>query len=936
MRILKKRTVRQAMSKAINIIIVSAMMLSLVPSASLLAAPAYQTPETDGNCVQAQSESTSSLFLPIANRAQSLLTSATSVISSPQAAPRTITWEVGKTYTYDYNVELNNTAFQRTVEGTAESTSSSKTVVDAEAVVSITSIKDDGTFVGQVVLNKPFICSVDSSAADGTDESVVDDADLAAELQKPLIFEQAPNGTITAIQLPAESRVVTTNIQKGVINSLQMTLQADSDSYMATEVGGQGTYTATYTLAEDGDNLNITKSYGTGSFSEMRRDGDDDNGSMTMNTSFSAKLDGAKGILTSVTGSEVIETGDGVEEPDGSDAGFDGATAWTKIASETALTFVSSNASSALQSAALSAPYVDGGLGAEFPDEAAEALIEIDLDDVDLDAEIAKLVADPTNPEPFLDVLDLVAVDEGTAVLDVVKAALDANSSNVDAAGALIDVLTAVGTPYAQDILAGMVDASLQVGAASLSSAASVTVTEKALINLVLVDSPTMTTVTAIKNVSTVEGDLQGTAVSVLGATADKLSDSDPDMAESLTTDLLASLNTANSEEDVALYLGALGNAAQESTADEITEYLGASLTLDDGTVLTETIGIQYSAYVALAQIPGETAEGALVAALNDEDELLGTRITILDMLADRDDLSAAGLAALSANASLADFLSDDATEEPLLSAASVNAPELSVSKSWNKTFGGSKLGVAFPGVFTAKTPPHYNGLYLYTQQKVDGKVINKTINLVNGNLKLWRNTNTTYKLQAKLGLLNYQINKAYNTQFSCAWNTGVRKIWSGSTSRSFSYRVPVISVITVGVSVKLSAYGRLDYSTRGNVCNPANMSARGQIIPSGRVTARASADVSVVLLRGGVGVDATIMDSRFDLKLDVTHINNSPKACANVSVRTQAIRGTYYIFLDKKQLSKWEWKWKRQWTRTLGNFSSPTRTYSLYARCWQ
>ena len=916
MSLFASRKFKRGFLKSVNLALVLSMMLSLVP-----AAPAHAADQrTNADCVRA--EDGFDIFLPFITGAQDAVASVADAFQAPQAAPRTITWEAGKTYSYDYRAEINNTGSKRDAEGNTES-SSNKTVVEAVAELSITSVKDDGTFVGQVVLMDPFVCSADES-----NEEIVDNAEFTAELQKPIIFEQTPAGVVTSIQTPADARPTVANIQKGVVNTLQMTLRADSDSYSAQETGGQGIYNVAYTLTEEGDNLKINKTYNQDSYTELNKDGDETN-SLTMSTDVNATLDGDKGIITQITGSETIQTGDGIEDPDGSNQGFDGTTAWTKIASETSLTFKSVSDTPAVRSAALSAVYVDGDLKADFGDQDQyENVAAIDLETVDLNAEIDALVAAPDNPDVFLRVMDLVAADEGNVVIDTVKAKLDANASNEAASNALIDVLAMAGTPYAQSILAGIVDSTAQVGAASISATLSITTEEHALISLVLVDSPTMTTVNAVKNVSQGSGDLKGTAVSVLGATIDKLGDSDAQMADTLTNDLIGSLNSAGSEEEVELYLGALGNTGEDIPVGEITKFISDTLTLGGGEVLTETLGLQFAAYSALGRIPGQEAEDVLVAALNDGDELLGTRLTIFDMLSERDDLSSLGQAALQQNASLGDLGTEG------VSAADANAPDYRASKSWNKRFGNGRLGLELPGRFTVMTPNHYNGIYLYAQQKADGLVWNRRINIADGRMALWRNTSTSYKFGAYLDLLNYRIRRKYERQFTCAWNRS-GNLWSGNYTSRFNYRIPVLAIITVGVEVRLGAHARLDWSVGANVCNPADLTAFGSITPRAYATASADAYVSLVVVRGGVGVTARIMDTRFQLTLTGAFVSGNPRICVTIRIITQALSGRVYAFADRRSITWSGIKWKRIFTGNLATFGTPSRTYTIWQRCW-
>lgn len=932
-----KPKLKKRLYKGINLIIVLTLVLSLIPSSLVQAASHHQGTTTDGNCVPANTSNSNdggpSIFLPLIST-NGALSALSGLLSGAQAAPRTIQWEGGKTYIYDYKVEVNSAGYSRDFEGPTQEDGASKTVVHGTAEIAITNVAGDGTATGQVQLKDPFVCSADTK---NQTDAVSDDAEFAAALQQPIIFQQQANGTVTSVQLPEGADAAATNVLKGIVNALQFTLQADSSEYAVEETGGQGTYNAQYALTEAGDNLNIARTYNRDSFTSLNTVGDETS-SLSIDTSTTAVLDGATGVLASVNTKEKMTTGDGVEEPDGSNKGFEGQTAWTEISTSVDLTFGSVADTPSILAASLSGVYVQDDLGAKFDESELANPNGIDFETLDLDAEIDALVAAPRDPAIFLRVIQILDADEGSVVIDKVEEKLVANSANDEATTALIDVLATSGSPEAQEILAGLIDPSQEVSAAAIGTTMSEAAREHALISLVLVDTPVMTAVNAIKNVSQAESGIQNTAITVLGAAANKLVESDPEMAASLNSDLIAGLGTSASQEDLDVYLGALGNAGQADSVDEISQYLAASLTLN-GEIITDTQGIQFSAYSALGGISGQAAEDLLVAGLSDEAQDLGNRISILELMSNRDDLSAAGLAALSAYASLA-----DANTNGEVSAADANAPLTTYySKSWNRTFGNSKLGVELPGNFSASGPPGESGISVYAEQKADGLVWNKKINIATGKTKLWR-TNDKYRFGVWLYLADYKISREYETDLTqgvmaasadaaplCTFDKS-GNLWRFNKSYGKSFSIPVVGIITVGVQVNVGASASLDWSVGGNVCDLTNLNGSAAIVPSVYATASAQAYVSLVVVRGGVEVSAKILDSSFELGATAAYANSNFRICIDAEVKVKALSGKVSAFADRRN---WRLKWKRFWTGTLVTFNTPTKTYTLLNSCY-
>jgi len=922
---------------------VIAMFATVIPVAPVMAATSVPADTLAETCVRPSSGS--SLFLPyVSSGVQGLVAGAKSLWAQPQAVTRELNYEVGKTYRYAYKADSVTSGFQRDSEGVSGEPIS-KVVIESIAEVTVTGQNADGSYDGQVVLSNVFACGA-ALAPDSTEETIIDNPLIVEALQTPILFTQTSTGEITSVQIAQDANLEVLNYQKGVISALQVNLQ-EGDNYIATERGNQGSYNAAYQLAEQDNLLTINKSYDNTSFTDLIHRGENED-ALIIDASTEAVLDGTKGILTSVIESNTVANGSESFEPDGSNAGFDGIANWTQVDTSSSIVFESVESAHNVQSATLTAVYFNDDLGNTLSDDDP---VQVDWSQIDLEQETNALVTTPTDTNAYLRIMELVNADDEVRVLDKIAEKLATSAANDDAAAALIDVLIEAGTPYAQNILSGVLG-NQAVQAADLSATMSITTEEHALIGLVLLESPTITTITTIKNISEVDATLQDTAISVLGAAVDRLSTTDEQMADEINNTLLAGLASSNDEEEISVYLDALGNAGDIDSLDSISEYITNTLTLGNGDVLTDTEDIQIAALGALRNIPGEEAEGLMVAALQDDEASIGIRLTLYDALLERPNLSAAGVAALQESASLANI----GTEENLAGVNSLNASNIAMpqtfsrySRSWDKRFGNKYIGLDLPGRFSSQNyisyfsflgrsfGPKTPGLYLYAYQDADALLAKKRFNIASASVTLRGNKrrdgkpSDKYTFGAYLNLLNYRIKKKYENNFNCQTSRN-GKVWDGRTSKSWSIKIPIPKFPDITLKAGLGAYARLDYSMNVNLCNPNNMTGRAAIIPSGYATGYGEASASILwgAIKGGAGVKATLLDSRFTLELRANGKAanlGSIRVCVDVNVRMQAIRGEFYV--SGKAL------WFLGGSVPVYKFSTATRTYSLYDRCW-
>lgn len=906
----RKLSSRKLLWKALNFGVVASLLVAMLAPTFALAAtdsPA-QVAETNGSCVQT---TTGSLFLPLITSATKALAAAVdTLVADPLVVERKLKYEIGKTYVYGYDVTVVTKSSQRNSEGTT-SNDQSKTVMSAQAELAITSQEADGTFVGQMVMKTPYVCSADLK--NGTD-SIADTTELAAELEKPLIFKQQANGVISSVSYPANARPTVVNMQKGIINALQNVLQ-EGTTYAVAEVGGQGTFTPTYTLKEQNDQLNITKNYNEGSFSKMEKQGDDIK-SLTLTSVVSTVLDGPKGVFASVVSSEVMETGDGAAEPNSytdPNVTFDGTTSWSTVNSTGKLTLKEVKTSGNLQAAGLNEAYVVSGLEPIF--EAPEANPRgIDLSQVNLTQELADFEAAPVNadglsrPDNFARILDLVAADTTEAVVDKIIERLNANANNIRIANAYIDLLTVIGTPKAQKALTAVLQAG--VGAAGISATMSITTQQQALINLVRIQSPISTTVDTVAALSTDDSfALKNTAISVLGATIDNLSDEDANKAQALTNNLLSSLSTATGD-DIGIYLEALGNAGMPSTLDTISQYtnLGGSLSISSTNVVTEAV--EATAFNALRKIPGQQAEALLVAALNDSAQPNSTRLLIANVLESREGLSSTGAAALNT------YIGNLATGG-------------TYSRQWGSWLGNGNLGINFPGSFTVSS---INQLYLYADQQANGYVWGNRFSLARGQLVSYRSGGSQF-LGAYLDIAGNRIVQ-YQEYVNCATSRS-GNLWANNWSWTQRVNIPIIWVITIGVDIRATINVAVDYSYGFNVCNINNSSMSAGLTPRAWAGVTAEAYLNLRLARGGVGISVTIMNTLLPSSLSLEYNGSNFRFCANIRVVTNPLSGYIYAFADVG-IDYWLGAiWKRVFQGNLATFNVGTYSYNVLVQCF-
>lgn len=922
-RLFKRKTV----TKLFNLCLVVALIFSILPAPT--AAAASNAPfAVNADC--SATSSVTKVFLPLVTRplqaAEALVASAlesSNAVTPSAPNVRQLNYQVGKTYSYDWNVLIETKSSGRDSQGAIEQQGQQQTVIRGTANVTIQSKAADGTFSGQVTIDSPFVCSTD-----GTTASVLQGTDydeLVAGLKQPLLFKQSASGQVSEVSVAQGTPILAVNMQKGIVNALQTSLR-EENAYTAQEQGAQGAYSVQYTITDQSDGTYIKKSYNQNSFSNLISAGDAAD-ELKQNNIVDLVLN-TDGVFKSVKSVENMQSSEESQDPPSTgDATLDGVAAWSTTKSEGSLELKAVvDATSDVMAASLAAVYRVDDLGAELSEQIANPK-GIDLSEIDLNAEFAALENDPTNPALIMRIADVILADESPeqTVINQVQGRIQQNANNSAVVNAYIDVLTRIGTPKAQSVISSIVSSSL-VQAADLSATLTVTSQEHALISMVLLDSPTMTTVNTIKEVTKVDQSaLQDTAITVLGATADHLSDENA--TTEITNELVAGLQNAATDEDVSLYLDALGNTGDPAALSTIQQYISGTVGISD------TFGIQVSALTALRKIPGDQAEGLLLNALNKSNDevsnaeqdatLFAQRELAYSILSSRE---AVGGAKLSDTAVAALNQHDE---------AALALPSGYYTFDWNRHLGGSTVGVNLPGFMGIASPSAYYP-YLYARQSADAHIWSYTRNLIYGDL-LARSTGSAFQFRAYMHIGGGLIRREVNYNLPCSYSAGGNLYNTNITVFDVTVSIPIFWAITVNFNIRGAGYFSLDWSYNHNVCSFTSGNFTGQITPTVWAYGSASAYLDIVVARGGGTLEADLLRTSLPARGSIAYANSSTSFCLNISANTQALNGRFFVWGDLRvpRFGIPPWRWSRIVESTLWTFNTPTASYTLYNRCF-
>ncbi len=917
------------LSKSINSLLVLVLLAGMMFPAvgPTHAADTSHTMNQTGLCVapDRKDDGMSRVFLPfIGNLVQNVKVwvkaDALSILQKPAIAPindieywdqaiaaRSLDYEVGKTYVYlyDYNLEVKNLG--RTRDGT-ETAEGQTMLINTYVDMTILSKNEDGAVSAEVSMRDPFICSSNGP----NNQTILKDDSMIKALAAPMRFTQAKNGAISEILVLPDSPVAVKNMQKGVINFLQVTIQESGDAYAATEQGIQGAYSANYQLAEQSDGLHITKSIGQNDYTTLTSLGERP-ASLEMNTTFRAVLGNENSVLTSIELVEDHQSADGeTENPTNEGGGLDGLSVWSTMETSGSMKLeevVDAPAGRAQEAvnAIYQADSFSGDLSEVNPENNG-----IDLSQVNLDTEFDKFEAEPDNPRHFARILQLSKAKGGEAVVAKIGERLAQQTTGSALTNDYIDFLGEIGTPQAQDYLNGIFN-NANRRSANIMSSITITNQQQALYNMVVLTEPVSQTVGTLQQLSTDEGnELKSTAQKVLSSAIDELDDAE--LSEELLQDLLADLDQAADVDELIDVLYSIGNLGLESSLDTLTLYITDSIEVNGEQVTDEydILDINATAYEAMVDIPGFAAEDILIDALLDDtlDDWLWE--IIVDILLDRDVYEDTALSQ-EAYDILMEFLGDWYDADSPGFPRAPDAIDAEFKRSWNWAFGGEKVGIRTPGSFYVAGQPqsanYGGGIYLFAQQQVNAYVWNPNdnINIASADVtSSKRGANQEFRV--RVSIANRLIALNHTETLSCS-DPNRRLNLLNKNFEFFTVSFSLLASTGVPITLELEASGdlSLDLFAGSNTCAGADPNIYAGIEPSAAIIITGRIYFDVFLARAGGEIQGDLMRTGLPFTGTLSSVNSETtlQACFDVKTVTRPLSITIRVYAENFDFSK-------------------------------
>jgi hypothetical protein len=700
----------------------------------------------------------------------------------------------------------------------------------------------------------------------------IEDTDpiLNEELERPVFFKQNSEGLVTEFHYFPDEDASSLNIKKGIISALQVHLYEDTGGQIITgapETDASGVYTPRYLCTDGGDMLNVNMLRDVNDYTQFAN-GEDPlvlADCVSMDENAVKDFNKTEGILVHAhIDGHIISKGVEDEEPL-----EEGASMWSESHTTSMLMFEAMEPNPE--------PFSMGGY-------AMSSLIAEDTVDVDEDAGIetilTRLSVNPYAQSPYDRLVD--ALVGNPARVEQVRSAFLGGTITPHMHHAVIGALGALGTPEAQEII--IQEIILKPGISGTSKS-------QGLVALGLMKHPTEDTVSILEMLSRQkQHPLSSQAALMLGAAAENLARTNPGRAAIIIKNLEFSLISAQDEQEMDLYLGALGNAGFDSSLDVIGVYL------DD-----PSARVRYGAVDALRKISAPGTEEYLRRVLASETTEAVKKLArkIYQQKTSIDD--------------------------------DISRPMSSSTKSWSKKIGKGDVYGRVYAYLTANNNGGNEDFYIYG--RAEAKAYAWRWNWSLAKAKAWSDdtylSGGTYyrKFYARAYVLGIQV-ASYNYNLACG-QTKEGTLWQGSkTFFNVSYSFyPYGIKVTVGV--KASGYVKLKYKYRFIACS-TNFQVEATATAYGAVTASGSASVSVYLAKAGVTLTVYIVKTTVPAL--VKAIGDTSPASFTINFKLvltmEALSGKLKLWAKVRKL----WGgWRTVYSKTLWSFSGYWYTKTLF-----
>jgi len=781
------------------------------------------------------------------------------------------------TYVYDWNTTVtvrysgtrldNSSSTKKTELVTQEN----KTILHALARVTAISTTTEGNTLMGLIVEKPTFTGFDK---EGVEMSEVDE-DFINELKVPIYYVQAPTGKIINIMAIPTKELSALNIKRGIISALQTTLSNDSTGSVRniTEEDVNGAYTAQLSSIVDGNTIVITKTRDQNAFTRFPGNADISlSKDFVINDSMTTRFSSQQSIVESVSLSGSYLSGGNRNQS----VPAEGVGMWSDATYKSELKLVGIES-----------------ITDKFPMDGYESMsltadhIEIADDPSEVEDSLSQLSGDPSNSISYNNFAK--ALIENPDELKQIKEKMSNGTINLSMYPAIIGALSVLGTPEAQEILVNDI-----IRKESIPT----DIKGQGIVGLGLVKNPSSESVDFLETLSNQKSDiLSSQATLLLGAVAEKLAITDPARASRIVKNFESLLTEARDNEEIDLYLGALGNAGNDTSVDIMGAYLFNSSPI-----------IRQSAVEAFRKMTSPHAFDYLRQVLSSEIE---------------SNIRAAAEKILISKQLMPEELS---------------LPESNYDWTYQLNIGGSDVYGQILAELHANNNNGNSNFYILGQGEIKAYAwsFNKSIarayacsEVVNQNGTLRR------KFSAKAYVLGNQV-VSYERFLNCGQTvSGV--LWSGSMT-FFNMSVNFYPMgICVSLGVKVGGSASLNYGYGFNSCNaPIQAKAYASITPSGCITASGSASVSIYILKVGVTISANILNTSFPVTLTATAQTINPYLCAQFLITKvqQSINGNLKLWAKRRKFILFG-GWKTIFSTILWSFSSSSNTSTVFNYLW-
>lgn len=778
---------------------------------------------------------------------------------------------VGRTLDYDYEGTFISEAEVQSSSGTSFNSAALETAASVR-ITAIEAALDTCTY--EVVLDDVKVLEV-------VGREIVESAEgeeLGSDIGVPYYFTQSRDGTIREIIIGDHEGEETVNYKRGVVNAFNVTLR-DGETYDVVESDISGTYTAHYTVVDGRDGIDFARAKDHKDYlgGEGGRGATQASMPYNMSHNSSSTLDPILGVIGTVNISEVVI----VDEPDGSDAPvsdtFQHDTLTVRASVAVELVSVSSVRNVRAARAGVDAP---GML--RIP--VAAPLAQPDSPDLDNSANIAALLEQTIDHAAGASLLnELVAamkVDSRSSAQ--VDAFLGQHELSREASQLIVAALAGVGSAESQAVIVNRFLSGDVTDADRL---------QDALITASTIQQPTADLIRAVAALSNnaAYADADNAAL-VLGALVGRAAAAQPQLADAVVAQLERRLTATGDVQQQLALIKALGNAGLARSVAVVGPFLAS-----------ESAIVRIETAEALGEMDSAEADALLLARLQTEShEAVIMAIALV--------LDARGQAGGGAT-----IMGD-----PILDWA------------WEKIFGNNTANVTLSASALVEAEP----LLVDAQASAVANLFSFSLELAKAQLLTEKTSETERRFYLGLTLVGEDV-WSFDHTVTCGISGG-DTIWDETINLPTisTPPIPIAGPLTLSFSLESSLEFELSYFWSMSWCDVTSADATLGLTPEARVDVDGYATLTLLVIRGGVGIDGTLIGARLPIYFTAElHYQNGVNLCFTIDFELIVLDMELYAWAQGFTFFfGWQPNPRPHWK--LWSFNLSPDAYTLYQYC--